>query len=122
MQSIVSGFSTKCICTDLSSSGGLGLTGGLADVDSLFDCLIGIHEGRASDSILDKYDQVRREKWHKFINVWSTDNFRRLIYLDPDKALEKDKFLQNLVEHETDTDFNRNLQLVSDIFAFNVRN
>src|SRR4051794_3275380 len=74
------------IPANLWYSGGLGLTGGLADIDSLFDCLIGIHEGKVQDSILDKYDQVRREMWYKFIDPVSSDNLRRLNGQDPEKA------------------------------------
>ncbi|MCJ1424708.1 hypothetical protein MMC29_002596, partial [Sticta canariensis] len=40
--------------------GGLGLTGGFADVTGLADCLEGIATGEADDRILDKYDEVRR--------------------------------------------------------------
>ncbi|KAH7627847.1 hypothetical protein B0T09DRAFT_402573 [Sordaria sp. MPI-SDFR-AT-0083] len=39
--------------------GGLGLTVGIVDVGSLYDCLLRIHTGQADDSILYKYDEVR---------------------------------------------------------------
>ncbi|KAK4119463.1 FAD/NAD(P)-binding domain-containing protein [Parathielavia appendiculata] len=38
--------------------GGMGFTGGIADVGSLYDSLVGIHTGQADDSILDKYGGV----------------------------------------------------------------
>jgi len=71
----------------------MGLTGGIADVGSLYDSLLGIHTGQADDSILDKYDEIRRKIWHEVINPVSSDNMRRLIDLDPDTAVEKDPFL-----------------------------
>ena len=40
---------------------GLGLTCGMADVGGVADCLIGINKGVAHESILDKYDEVRRK-------------------------------------------------------------
>ena len=95
------------------SSGGLGLTGGLADVESLYDCLIGIHQGKTSDAILDKYDAVRRDMWHKFIDTVSSDNLRRLNSQDPETALEKDKLLQTLQVASKDAKLARELQLVS---------
>jgi hypothetical protein len=38
--------------------GGLGLTGGMVDARNLADCIIGIAEGVADESILDKYDEI----------------------------------------------------------------
>jgi 2-polyprenyl-6-methoxyphenol hydroxylase-like FAD-dependent oxidoreductase len=43
--------------------GGLGLTTGLCDAGGLADCLIGIFKHGCNDTILDKYAEVRREKW-----------------------------------------------------------
>lgn len=75
----------------------MGLTGGIADVGSLYDSLVGIHTGRADDSILDKYDEVRRKIWHDIINPISSDNMRRLFqYSGPDEAMEKDPFFKML--------------------------
>ncbi len=56
----------------------MGLTGGIADVGSLYDALIAMKEGKADDSILDKYSEVRREKWAKIIDPMSRANFRRV--------------------------------------------
>src|SRR5271163_5232016 len=82
--------------------GGLGLTGGLVDAGGLADCLIGLAEGIADDSILDKYDEIRRAMWHNIINVVSSANIRRLNDQDPDKALENDEFLKALALAEKD--------------------
>ncbi|KAH0342000.1 FAD/NAD(P)-binding domain-containing protein, partial [Aureobasidium melanogenum] len=60
------------------NSGGLGLTGGIADVGSLSDCLAGIHKGLANDSILDRYSIVRREKYQEIIDPVSSTNLLRM--------------------------------------------
>lgn len=106
------------IPANLWYSGGLGLTGGLADIDSLFDCLIGIHEGKVQDSILDKYDQVRREMWYKFIDPVSSDNLRRLNGQDPEKALEQDKLLHALELAARNVELAQEMQLVSITLCF----
>lgn len=54
--------------------GGLGLTGGMVDAGNLADCLVGVAQGIAKESILDKYCEIRREMWHKFINPISSSN------------------------------------------------
>ena len=80
----------------------MGLIGGIADVGSLYDSLVGIHTGRADDSILDKYDEVRRKIWHDIINPVSTDNMQRLFqYADPDEAMEKDPFFKMIKQMQT---------------------
>ncbi|KIV81236.1 hypothetical protein PV11_08663 [Exophiala sideris] len=71
--------------------GGLGLTGGLVDVGNLFDCFVGIHKGLTDDSILDRYSEVRREKYFNIIDPVSSDNLRRLIQ-DPEIAMKEDPF------------------------------
>jgi 2-polyprenyl-6-methoxyphenol hydroxylase-like FAD-dependent oxidoreductase len=78
--------------------GGLGLTGGIADVGSLFDSLAGIHAGRAdADEILDKYDEVRRHIYHTVIDPNSQENMRRLFcYASPEEAMERDPFYKML--------------------------
>ncbi|TVY45347.1 FAD-dependent monooxygenase [Lachnellula occidentalis] len=75
--------------------GGMGLTGGFADVAGLAECLEGIHAGKADESILDKYDEVRREIFHHVISPTSTANYLR-VASDPDKVniLEEDPFLK----------------------------
>ncbi|KAK0648328.1 hypothetical protein B0T16DRAFT_408029 [Cercophora newfieldiana] len=82
--------------------GGLGLTGGIADVGSLYDSFVGIHTGRVdADEILSKYDEVRRGIWRDIINPMSIDNMSRLFKYDgPEEAIEKDPFLKMMVERE----------------------
>ncbi|KAM0809722.1 putative FAD-binding domain-containing protein [Seiridium cardinale] len=74
--------------------GGMGLTGGIVDVGGLRDCLVGIYEGKADDTILDRYNEIRRQKYLEIIDVVSTENIRRLFSTDPDRALETDGFLR----------------------------
>jgi hypothetical protein len=59
-------------------SGGLGLTGGIADVSTLFDSFLGIHRDLTDDSILDKWSEIRIHKWKDIIDPMSRANFRRL--------------------------------------------
>ena len=54
------------------------MTGGIADVGSLFDALVAMKQGKADDSILDKYSEVRIEKWKKIIDPMSRANFKRV--------------------------------------------
>lgn len=89
------------------------MTGGIADVGSLFDALMGIHKGLADDSILDKYSEVRRKIWAETIDPMSRENFRRLYGQDPDKARENDEFFKMCIQAETDQDLAREIALVS---------
>ncbi len=73
--------------------GGLGLTGGIADVGSLSDCLLGIYSGKAELEILDKYDEVRRGIYRDIIDPLSTMNMKRMSQ-DAETVLENDTFLQ----------------------------
>ncbi|EXJ67933.1 uncharacterized protein A1O5_08547 [Cladophialophora psammophila CBS 110553] len=77
--------------------GGYGLTSGIADIGSLVDCFQGIHEGRASINILNKYDQSRREKYYTVTDALSTANLKRL-FLPGDDALMLDPGLQQIAE------------------------
>jgi hypothetical protein len=97
----------------MPTRGGLGLTGGIADIGGLYDCLLGIHEGKASDAILDKYDEIRRKIWHEVINPISSSNMRRVFDQNPDTALEDDPFLKNLKLAEENEAVRREMQIVS---------
>ena len=90
--------------------GGMGLTGGIADVAGLFQCMEGLHKGIADESILSTWSDVQREKWHTIINPVSSGNIRRLFQQDPDTALEDDQFLQAVKRGETDIEFSRSMQ------------
>ncbi|KAK2057696.1 FAD/NAD(P)-binding domain-containing protein [Colletotrichum caudatum] len=57
--------------------GGLGVTGGFVDAGGLADCLLGIWNGVADESILDLYSEKRKEKWYSITDVVTTDNFMK---------------------------------------------
>ena len=84
-------------------SGGLGLTGGFADVGSLYDCFLGIHKGVADDSILDKYSEIRIKIWREMIDPQSRENFNRL--WSEEAAERRDQFLGFLKRATEDPEF-----------------
>jgi len=93
--------------------GGLGLTGGLVDAGNLGDCLIGLAKGIAEDSILDKYDEIRRAAWHDVINPMSSSNITSMQY-DPNEGL--DEFLQLIRKAEKDPELMKQLfKVVPDV-------
>lgn len=93
--------------------GGLGLTGGIIDVEGLFDCLRGIHAGKADKSILKIYSDVRIKKYQEMVNPTSKANLTRLCKLDPAKALETDTFLQKVNKSEDSPEVAKQLQSFS---------
>ena len=56
--------------------GGLGLTTGILDAGPLGRGLAAVINGRAADSILDKWATARREKWLNYTNGFSIENKR----------------------------------------------
>ncbi|KAF2156271.1 FAD binding domain-containing protein [Myriangium duriaei CBS 260.36] len=74
--------------------GGMGITGGFVDVGGLYDCLAGIWDGKADESILDLYSEKRIEKYKTVIDPVSSENFRRVHDADPKTRLERDEFMQ----------------------------
>ena len=58
--------------------GGLGLTGGVLDADSLSDALGAVIAGRTGESVLDFYSQERRRVFIEVTSPMST-NFKRLL-------------------------------------------
>ncbi|KAK4149723.1 para-nitrophenol 4-monooxygenase [Chaetomidium leptoderma] len=89
--------------------GGLGITGGFVDVGGLYDCLAGIWDGKADESILDLYSEKRIEKWQTIINPISSENFRRVSDKDPATRFERDEFMHLLKKGETDEVFLKEL-------------
>jgi hypothetical protein len=83
------------------------LTGGIVDIGGLYDCLIGIYEGKADESILDKYSEMRRQRYQTVTDPISVDNIKRLYDQDPDQALEKDEFLKMLNNIKDDKEAQR---------------
>lgn len=95
-------------------SGGMGLTGGFADVGGLFDCFYGLYTGRADDSILDRYDSIRREKYWNVIDPVSSGNLERLWRSSPEE-IENDEFFQAIKKAEGDREFAKEMAEVSSI-------
>ncbi|EAQ91862.1 hypothetical protein CHGG_00097 [Chaetomium globosum CBS 148.51] len=91
--------------------GGLGITGGFVDVGGLYDCLAGIWDGKADDSILDLYSEKRIEKWRTIIDPISQENFRRVSDKDPATRFQRDEFMQMLKKGESDEAFLKELLL-----------
>ena len=78
----------------------MGLTGGIVDVGGLADCLSGALLGKAdADSILEKYHEIRSQKWRDIINPVSSANIVRLFKQDPETALAEDAFLKMCLEN-----------------------
>lgn len=90
--------------------GGLGLTGGIVDVEGLFDCLRGVHCGKVGRSILKRYSEVRVQKWREIINPVSTENLKRLCETDPSTVMETDEVLQKIKESEGDLGLSKTIQ------------
>lgn len=90
----------------------MGLTGGFADVGGLFDCFYGLFKGRAGHGILDKYDEVRREKYWKVIDPVSSGNLERLWRSAPEE-IEKDEFFRSTKKAERDREFAKEMAEVS---------
>lgn len=72
-----------------------------------------MYENKADATILDKYDEIRRQKWLDVIDVVSSSNLRRLFETDPERAVETDDFFQMLKKAETDPAYSQELQNVS---------
>ncbi|KAF2870017.1 hypothetical protein BDV95DRAFT_608040 [Massariosphaeria phaeospora] len=79
--------------------GGLGLTGGFADVGSLYDCFMGIHQDQLDEDILDKYSEIRIKIWRDMIDPMSRANFHRL--WDDTQKKEREEFFA-MCEKATD--------------------
>jgi hypothetical protein len=71
-----------------------------------------MYQGKADPTILDKYDEVRRQKYSEIVNPVSTANLKLLFEQDPDSALENE-FLQTCKRTETDLEFSKEFQTVS---------
>lgn len=95
----------------------MGLTGGIIDVGGLYDCLAGIHEGKADDSILDKYSEIRSEKWRTLSDPISSENLRRL-WKDPETIGDEDDFMLALKKAAVDSDFSKEFQKVRSLSLF----
>lgn len=88
------------------------MTTGVSDVGGLVDCLVGIHEGKASMEILDKYDETRRRIFSTIVDPTTTGNLKRIIQ-DPDEAIANDPFVAMLKQAAVDPKIEEELMKVS---------
>ena len=72
------------------------------DVGGLADCLIGYHQGRASEEILETYAKVRRDIFLKYVDARSIKNLNRVAKTDPWTVLDDDKFFGIIKELNKD--------------------
>ncbi|KAI1867487.1 hypothetical protein JX265_007289 [Neoarthrinium moseri] len=93
--------------------GGQGITGGFVDVGGLYECLAGIWDGKADESILDIYSEKRIEKWKTIIDPVSQDNFRRVSDPDPHTMIDRDPVMMAAKKAEGDKELTRKLWLNS---------
>ena len=91
--------------------GGMGLTGGIVDVGGLADCLVGIETGQADESILDKYDEVRRHIYKTLIDTISSGNFIR-VSSDTAEAEAKDEMIQMIKKGNEDPEVKKEMDAV----------
>lgn len=64
--------------------------------------MYGIYAGKADDSILDKYSEIRIQKYKEVIDPISSGNIKRL--WDPD-GIEKDGFFAMMLRTQKDEEF-----------------
>lgn len=70
----------------------MGLTTGICDASGLADCLVGVLRRGCPDSLLDKYADIRKQKYDDVTNKVSYGNTCLLRDTDPEKAGEKEFF------------------------------
>lgn len=98
--------------------GGLGLLGGIVDVEGLFDCLRGVHCRKADKGILNIYSDVRIKKYQEIVNPVSTANLKRLCQSDPSNVMQTDAFLQKVRQSESDAELSREMQNASYLMKY----
>ncbi|KAK2590142.1 hypothetical protein QQS21_012171 [Conoideocrella luteorostrata] len=91
--------------------GGYGCMAAVLDVAGLADALIGYHDGRADEDILDAYAKIRRDKFMDFIDRRSRKNLNRISKTDADTALKTDPFLAMLQAMEGNAEETRKFLL-----------
>ena len=82
----------------------MGLTGGLVDAGNLFDCLYGLATGQADEDILDKYSEIRIQKYKEIIDPISSSNLTRLWDASPE-AVAGEPFFNMVKRADVDKEF-----------------
>ena len=83
------------------------------DVDGLADCLIGYHQDRAREEILETYAKVRRYIFLKYVDARSIKNLKRVSNTDPWTVLDTDPFFDIIKELNKDKQTLKDFLLVS---------
>lgn len=81
----------------------MGLTTGICDAAGLADCLVGVLRKDCPDSLLDKYADIRKQKYHDVTHKVSYGHTCRLRDTDPEKAGELEFFKMMNSSRETRT-------------------
>jgi hypothetical protein len=92
--------------------GGYGCMTAALDVGGLADCLIGLYRGETGEEILDRYAEVRRDIFLRYIDKRSVKNLERVAKSDPMTVVETDKFFGILKELEGDDEARKKFLLV----------
>jgi 2-polyprenyl-6-methoxyphenol hydroxylase-like FAD-dependent oxidoreductase len=92
--------------------GGYGCMKACIDVGGLADCLVGGHQGKVDENILDLYSEIRREKFLRYEDVRSIKNMERISTIDLYKLLKTDKFMRLLKDLEGDSEKTKQFILV----------
>ena len=92
--------------------GGYGCMTAALDVGGLADCLIGLYRGETGEEILDRYADVRRDIFLRYIDKRSVKNLERVAKSDPMTVVETDKFFGILKELEGDDEARKKFLLV----------
>ena len=81
----------------------MGLTGGFADVGSLYDAFMAIHKQNVPDTaILTEYSRARIQKWKEVIDPMSRKNFDLVWNPAPETVKAREEFFALTKKAETD--------------------
>lgn len=87
--------------------GAFGLSSGLLDAAALADALTAIHDGKASDQILEYYARKRRKVFMETVNPLSQANKQRLHDADPSTLGDRDGFLRRIRDNNLQPSWKR---------------
>lgn len=93
--------------------GGYGCMSAVLDVGGLAECFSGYFHDVAGEEILEKYAQVRRDIFLKYVDPRSIKNLNRVAKSDPQTVLETDKLFGILKDLQKDDNSMREFLLVS---------
>ncbi|KAJ9605068.1 hypothetical protein H2200_010458 [Cladophialophora chaetospira] len=98
--------------------GGMGLTGGILDAGALGDVLLAVMKDGKSETLLDRYSELRQKVFREIVDPRSQANVRRISQTDPDTVGQTDPFLSMLNDPAIDKSKLRGLDdLYIDVMA-----